>query len=116
MKHAKTFLATVLLLSSLVIPTKAAYYVYGNGGDYEGKLNLWMDGSTRWGVAGTYIPGGYIVNTIRATLTDNGVTKGYASKTMDDDATTQTKVVNYSGVTSKHEVISPNHGNWTGYN
>jgi len=113
-KKLKTIMASVLLLGCMVVPAKAAYYVYGNGGDYEGKLNLYMDGQTRYGLAGTYVQDNkYIVNTISAEVIDNGVSKAYKSYSMDSNATTKTVVVNYSGVVGKHKIVSPSHGNWS---
>lgn len=115
-KKLKVLSASALLLGCISTQANAAYWTYGNGGDYIGKLTLEMDGSgTRWGTAGTYIADDrYIVNTITAELIDNGVSKGYASNSMTSRATTQTKIVNYNGVDGHHSIVSPSHGNWYG--
>ena len=114
-KGLKTLLASLVLATSMIVPAKAAYYTYGKGGDYMGKLNLYMSGSTRYGLAGTYVQDGrYIVNTIRAELIDNGRTKAYQENKMASGATTKTVVCNYSGVVGKHTIISPSNGNWNG--
>lgn len=114
-KGVKIFLSSMLLLGTIYTPAKATYYTYGKGGDYIGKLNLYMEGSTRYGLAGTYIADNrYIVNTIKASLTDNGVLKATKSESMSSGATTKTVICNYSGVVGTHSVYSPNHGNWTG--
>lgn len=116
-KSLKLLGASALLFASMVVPAKAAYYTYGNGGDYMGKLNLYMSGDTRYGLAGTYVQDNeYIVNTIEAELIDNGVSKAYKCNKMDSGATTKTVVCNYSGVISKHNIVSPKHGNWYGVN
>lgn len=82
-----------------------------------GKLNLFMDGDTRYGLAGTYVQDDkYIVNTISAEVVDNGVSKAYKSNSMSSGATTKTVVCNYSGVISKHYIHSPSHGDWSGRN
>lgn len=111
----KALAISALVLGAVSTTSNAAYYVYGNGGDYMGKLNLYMSGSTRYGLAGTYVQDNrYIVNTISAEIIDNGVSKAYASASMSSGATTKTVKCNYSGVVGKHKIISPSHGNWTG--
>ena len=114
-KRLKKLTAAAVLFVSMIVPVKAAYYTYGNGGDYMGKLNLFMSGETRYGLAGTYVQNErYLVNTISAEVVDNGVSKAYKKNSMDSGATTKTVVCNYSGVISKHYIYSPSHGSWSG--
>ncbi|SFU70652.1 hypothetical protein SAMN04487886_111011 [Clostridium sp. DSM 8431] len=114
-KRVKILLASLAIVASMIMPAKATYYTYGNRGDYMGKLNLYMSGETRYGLAGTYVQDNkYIVNTITAELIDNGRSKAYKSNSMSSGATTKTVVCNYSGVVGKHTIISPSNGNWNG--
>lgn len=114
-KKIKILLATCLLVAGIAFPAKAAYYDHGGHGNcYVGKLDIWMEGSTRKARAGTYVEDDrFIVNTIRARVVDNGVLKREAEEHMSPGATTQEVVVHYSGVTGEHYVYSPTYGDWT---
>lgn len=118
-KMLSVLLSTIILCGGVVAPASAAYYTDNNQyahDEYMGKLNLWMDGSTRWGVAGTYIKSGRSVAYLDAVLYDNGVRKGSpATDTYNSGVTTGTHVVSYSGVTSKH-YVQDGGSSWIGYN
>lgn len=115
-KLTKILSSTLLVIGLISVSAKAAYYTYGNGGDYMGKLNIFMNGETRYALAGTYVQDGkYIVNTILAEVYDNGVLKSTAPGSFTDGATTSTVIVNYSGVVGYHEIYSPTHGSWSAY-
>ena len=118
-KMLSILLSSIILCGGIFAPVSAAYYTDDNQyahEEYLGKLNLWMDGSTRWGVAGTYIKSGRSVAYLDAVLYDNGVRKGSpAVDSYSSGVTTGTYVVAYSGITSKHYVEDGN-ATWIGYN
>lgn len=110
----KTVLASVFLIVAIAAPAQASYYKYGKNGDYVGKLDLTMNGSTRWGTAGTYIDGDrFIVNTITAEIKDNGRSVAHAKNSMASRATTKTVVCHNNGIQGIHTIVSPSNGNWS---
>jgi hypothetical protein len=117
-KNLSVILSGLILAVGIAVPAKAAYYTDGTQyahADYLGKLNLWMDGNTRYGCAGTYVRSGVKVDYLDAVLYDNSVRVGQpATDTWNTSVTTATNAVSYSGITSKH-YVNKNGVRWTGY-